>query len=259
MAYNIIKSDGVTSIVVADNGVDTSFASINLVGKNHQGYGDEIAENFVHMVEHFANNTSPANPTKGQLWYNTTGSGSLSVYDGTAFVELLVSGGIQSDILPGTCGTINIGSAACKFDTVYATTFNGTATSAQYADLAERYEADEALEAGTVVKIGGKKEVTKTTDLCCLDVFGVVSTAPGVMLNSEAGEDATHPYIALAGRVPCKVHGSCKKGDRLMASSHAGEAEVAADDADYKAIIGRALADKDDDGCGLVEVTIGAK
>ena len=259
MAYNILKSDGVTPIVIADGSVDTSFASINLVGKNHQGYGDEIAENFVWMVEHFANNSAPLNPTSGQIWWNTSGTGSLSVYDGTSFVQLLIGGDIQGHIIPSTDITWDIGTPSFRFRNVYADTFVGVATSARYADLAERYESDEPLVAGTVVKIGGEKEVTKTVDPGCKNVFGVVSTAPGLMLNSDAGDDTTHPYIALAGRVQISVHGECKKGDRLMASSHDGEAQVAPEDADYRSIIGRALEDKEDRECGLIEAVVGAK
>lgn len=139
--------------------------------------------------------------------------------------------------------------------------FRGTATSAEYADLAERYEADNEYEAGTVVRIGGIKEITQTLQQCDTDVFGVVSTAPGFEMNSAAGTDATHPYVALAGRVPCKVTGPVRKGDRIVTSNTPGHARRAnpAELTDYRCIIGRALADKDSDGEGIVEVVVGAK
>ena len=76
--------------------------------------------------------------------------------------------------------------------------FRGIATSAEYADLAERYAADEEYEAGTVVKIGGDKEITQTVKSIDPDVFGIVSTSPGFEMNAGAGTDATHPFVALA-------------------------------------------------------------
>ena len=57
------------------------------------------------------------------------------------------------------------------------------ATSAEYADLAERYEADAEYEAGTVVKIGGDKEITQTTQETDADVFGIISASPGFEMN----------------------------------------------------------------------------
>jgi|14BtaG_2_1085337.scaffolds.fasta_scaffold00005_21 hypothetical protein len=139
--------------------------------------------------------------------------------------------------------------------------FRGIATSAEYADLAERYESDEVYEPGTVVRIGGMKEITQTYNHGDPEVFGIISTAPGFEMNSAAGSDDTHPFVALAGRVPCKVVGIIKKGDRMVTSLVAGHAEAAhmTDILDYRIIIGRALADKTDDGEGLIEVVVGAK
>ena len=105
--------------------------------------------------------------------------------------------------------------------------FRGTATSAEYADLAERYAADDEYEPGTVVILGGANEITSSKDEASIEVFGIVSTAPGFEMNSGAGTDATHPFIALAGRVPCKVVGKVIKGQRLVTSSVAGHARAA--------------------------------
>jgi hypothetical protein len=139
--------------------------------------------------------------------------------------------------------------------------FNGTATSAQYADLAERYEADQPIAYGTVVDLGGEKEVTTSSTECSSAVFGVVSTNPGLMLNSNAGTDDTHPYIALAGRVPCKVIGTTNKGDRLVTSSTPGHARAVSDgeDCTYQHIIGRALDAKINQEPGLIEIVVGVK
>lgn len=94
---------------------------------------------------------------------------------------------------------------------ITANTFRGLATSANYADLAEKYLTDQEYEAGTVVMVGGEKEVTA----CQTDEYaiGVVSTNPGFMLNQDL-EGGT--YIALKGRVPVKVMGNVNKGDKLV-------------------------------------------
>jgi hypothetical protein len=97
---------------------------------------------------------------------------------------------------------------------IYARFFQGTATSANYADLAEKYLADADYAPGTVVSIGGEKEVTasRSGDI----VLGVVSTNPAYMMNSEL-EGGT--YIALKGRVPVKVSGPVNKGNALIAGA----------------------------------------
>ena len=138
---------------------------------------------------------------------------------------------------------------------------NGTAVKAQYADLAERYASDEPLTYGTVVELGGSAEVTASTTDMCSNVFGVVSTNPGLMLNSAAGTNETHPYIALAGRVPCCVVGKVNKGERLVTSETTGHARVVndTDNYDYRHVIGRALETKINDEPGLIEVVVGVK
>lgn len=160
-------------------------------------------------------------------------------------------------------GTLDIGNASFRWRTMYADTFNGVSTSAQWADLAEKYEADFPMDEGTVVKIGGAKEITTTKERHDEDVFGVISISPAFKMNSEAGTSVTHPYVALAGRVPVKVIGTVRKGDRLASSFLEGVAEVISKEdarANNLVIIGRALEDKLTEEIGLVEVAItGAK
>ena len=93
--------------------------------------------------------------------------------------------------------------------------FNGTATAARYADLAEKYLTDKEYVAGTVVSIGGAAEVTACSP--GERAIGVVSTNPAYMMNSEL-EGGT--YIALKGRVPVQILGSVKKGDKLTAGEN---------------------------------------
>ena len=147
-------------------------------------------------------------------------------------------------IATGPSGTYNIGSSSVKFGTMYANTFNGTATAAQYADLAERYESDKALEPGTVVCFGGDKEVMACAEASHHAVAGVVSTNQAHLMNSEAGSDETHPAIALAGRVPVKVVGPVNKGDLLVSSDVEGRAK-ADNDAKAGRILGKAMESAD--------------
>ena len=137
---------------------------------------------------------------------------------------------------------------------LYAAIFQGTASSARYADLAERYEADAILEPGTVVCFGGEKEITACDHENDHAVAGVVSTDPAYMMNSAAGNNDTHPYIALTGRVPVKVVGPVAKGDLLVASSVKGHA-MANNNAKAGTIIGKAIGSSDN-GESVVEALI---
>jgi hypothetical protein len=96
---------------------------------------------------------------------------------------------------------------------ITANLFNGTATAARYADLAEKYLADQDYEVGTVVAAGGEAEVRAT--VFGDRAIGVVSANPAFMMNKDL-EGGT--YIALKGRVPVKVVGSIRKGDRIVAT-----------------------------------------
>ena len=135
-----------------------------------------------------------------------------------------------------------------------ANIITGTATQAQYADLAEKYEADAEYEPGTVLVIGGEKEVTVTDEPGSHAVVGVVSTDPAYLMNSEAEGVA----IALRGRIPCKVAGVCRKGDVLVTSDVPGHAMVAIAPTKLSPlqIVGRALAHKTEAAPGLVEIIV---
>jgi hypothetical protein len=189
----------------------------------------------------------------GNRW-NTVYASTVNTSSVTASGE--INGASFDTILPTTNNNLNIGASGTKWNTIYATTFNGTATQAQYADLAEIYSSDSEYEAGTIVKIGGDAEVTQTTTHADRDVFGVVSTAPAYLMNSEA----EGVPVALAGRCPVKVIGKVKKGERLISSDEPGYAwALGSDNYDARSIIGRSLEDKEDGGMGTVEAVIGIK
>ena len=131
----------------------------------------------------------------------------------------------------------------------------GTATAAQYSDVAERFASDSAYAPGTVVALGGAEEITQVNEEGSDEVFGVISSTKqaAFMMNGGAGTDDTHPYIAMTGRVDVKVIGSVNKGDRLISASVPGYAR-AATKAECTAfnVIGRALTGKTEAGQGSV-------
>ena len=132
-------------------------------------------------------------------------------------------------------------------------------TSAQYADLAERFAADEYLEAGTVVELGGIAEITRSQRELSDEVFGVISTRAAYLMNGAAGEDNTHPPVAMTGRVPVQVVGSVKKGDRLVSAGNGLARSAKPGEATAFNTIGRALVSKTTEEVGLVESIVTIK
>jgi hypothetical protein len=409
MPYILYKTNGNTLVTVDDGAVDST-TSLTFVGKNYSGYGQPQNENFVKLLENFANTTAPTSPLQGQTWFNTsssnlrlnvcfdgkhfkslanvtyqetdptlssstqpldgdmwwdTGKKQLNAWNSDAGVWVIVGPTNSSEtqaswnvysyvpeedtsakiwVMQGNIGydpvvvisdtaftpqnTSNIwnnfkyvqpginiagadsttgisstgsgfghllwGTAANALTANTATTsiinkvststtyymplsttstgisalyststvsydaynniLNITSTAAEYADLAERYEADAVYEEGTVLVIGGTKEVTVTNEFADTRVAGIVSKKPAYMMNKDAGTDETHPYIALKGRVPCKVMGYIKKGDLLVTSTHPGYA-TAANSVHAGAIIGKAL-ESNSEGFGVIEVKV---
>ena len=223
-------------------------------------------------------NTAPASPAPGDFWYNsTTGIKYQYINDGTSnawvdqsypttFSTLAVTGNITAGNLSVSTGTVtlgnivnangngvgNIGSSSLYFNTVFA-----KATSAQYADLAEMYVTDQDYPAGTVVEFGGNFEITATTQTHTPRIAGVVSTNPSYLMNSTLAGEYVLP-IALTGRVPCKVSGTVRKGDQMVASSTPGIA-MALDKQLYEpgCVIGKALENYNSDTVGTIEVAVG--
>ena len=131
----------------------------------------------------------------------------------------------------------------------------GTATAAQYSDVAERFASDTSYTPGTVVTLGGAAEITAVNEEASDEVFGVVSGEhqAAFKMNGGAGSDATHPYIAMTGRVDVKVIGTVNKGDRLISASVPGYAKAAIkSECTAFNVIGRALTNKTTTGTGSV-------
>ena len=401
MAYTIIKSDGTVLTTIADGTVNTTSTTLALPGRNYAGYGQSQDTNFVHVLENFADTSPPANPLRGQLWYNTNNS-TLYVCptDGeanalawlaltatasggnTTFGAVTVTGNISSNNLTVTntatanafsagyltisananiadanITTANIGTLRTTVITTGAASTSGTLTgtwtvngsvsgnalvlngnlaisnssgsniygiktdkymyangdiisfagsyananvaaylptyggniltvqttatvlttganttpgtvtgnwtlsagsrlNATYADLAERFSADDIYDAGTEVEIGGPQEITAVKYELSEDVFGVVSNTAAYLMNSGAGNDETHPPVAVSGRVDVKVTGIIKKGQRLVSAGNGIARAALHGEATAFNTIGRALADKNTDDLGTVEAIV---
>ena len=141
---------------------------------------------------------------------------------------------------------------------IRANVVHATSTSAQYADVAERFEADAPMTAGAVVTIGGTAEITESTTDLSENVFGVISDMPAYAMNAGAGNNESHPFVAMTGRTPVRVTGAVTKGQRLVSSSVKGCARAVAVGESITPfnVIGRALESSTDAGIKLVNCAV---
>ena len=165
----------------------------------------------------------------------------------------LANGGTSDPTFVGDANSkCNIGLPGRTFGSVYADIFNGVATSAQYADLAENYTADAEYTPGTVLEFGGEFEVTVAQD-GTNRVAGVVTTNPAYLMNSNC-QGTYVAAVALQGRTPCKVRGHVRKGDMLISGGN-GFARTT-QTPQMGTVIGKALGDFDGIE-GIIEVAVG--
>ena len=141
---------------------------------------------------------------------------------------------------------------------IRANVVHALSTSAQYADVAERFEADAPMTAGAVVEVGGTAEITESTTDLSENVFGVISDQPAYAMNAGAGNNDSHPFVAMTGRTPVRVTGTVNKGDRLVTSSVKGCARAVASGESITPfnVIGRALESSTDAGIKLVNCAV---
>ena len=107
-----------------------------------------------------------------------------------------------------------------------------------------------------MVELGGEKEITRAREELSDKVFGVISTNAAYLMNGGAGEDDTHPPVAITGRVPVKCVGIIKKGDRLVSAGDGTARAAAPGEATSFNVIGRALVDKTTVGESMVEAVV---
>ena len=205
-------------------------------------------------VTKFVNGTTEGNigATNGNINFNVGGVANVVVIDTSTVYANVVS--VNSIAKTGTNAVGNIGSSSNYFNQVFA-----TATTALYADVAERFHADEVLAPGTVVELGGVAEITRATTDLSENVFGVISTKPAYTMNGGAGEDDTHPKVAMTGRVPVNVIGYVKKGDRLVSAGNGLARSAQPGEATAFNVIGRALVDKPTPEQGTIEAIVTIK
>ena len=179
--------------------------------------------------------TSIEASTTGNVTGNLTGNVS-STGANTMNTLTMASTLTTKGIIPTTDASFDIGSSSYGYNTVYA-----KATSAQYADLAEKYETDSDYEVGTVVIFGGEKEVTQSTIANDTRVAGVISEAPAYLMNDNSDGQA----VALVGKVKCKVHGIIQKGDLLTTSGERPGCARKAMTPVLGSIVGKAMENKE--------------
>ena len=142
---------------------------------------------------------------------------------------------------------------------IRANIVHATSTAAQYADLAERYEADMQLEVGDVVILGGEAEITRCEDDLSDAVFGVISNTPAFLMNAEAGNDDSHPMVAMNGRVMVKVKGRGDAGDRVVAAGDGAARVAESEECTHFNVLGRLIKTKYSEETALTECVIGVK
>ena len=179
-------------------------------------------------------------------------AGNALVVSGTLTVNSI---GNATAIINGAGNALgNIGSSSSYFNQIFA-----QSTTALYADVAERFAADEIYEPGTVVELGGTAEITRVRIDASDSVFGVISTRPAFTMNGGAGNDDSHPPVAITGRVPVKVTGIVTKGDRLISAGDGLARAAQPGEATSFNVIGRALSSKSTVEVGTVEAIVTIK
>ena len=233
--YNVLNNMLVGGTVTANGLAITGTATFN---------GAPIATTSGGGMASFAaiNSTPIGNATPSTGAFTT-----LSATGATTLTTLSVTG----NITPTANLSYNLGSTSAWFNNIY-----GTAIHAQYADLAERFASDQPYSAGTVVELGGPAEIMAAGQDLSDNVFGVISTNAAYLMNSGAGSNTTHPPVAVQGRVPVRVTGTIRKGDRLVSAGNGLARAGARNEITAWNVIGRALADKLDSGEGLIEAVV---
>ena len=125
MPYTVNKSNSSSSpnSYTVQDGVVNTQTDLSLIGKGYAGYGESIAENFLHLLENFSNTTAPTKPIQGQLWWDSTNS-KLQVYNGTAFQTAGGSAPYQSEAPSG----LSQGDIWIDSDTGQMYFYNGTSS-----------------------------------------------------------------------------------------------------------------------------------
>lgn len=217
MAYEVNFTDSVNkgSITVEDNTVNTD-TSLQLPGRNLSDFGNIVLENFLHLLENFANTTSPENPVEGQLWYDTTdGIDQLKVYDGTQWVS---AGGLKKATTEPEASTSTIGDLWVDIANQQVYLYSGSGWILVGPDYSEG--------ASTGSKF---VTVTSTTNQEIPVIINYVSDVPVSIISSVEfipkaviqGYSTIYPGINISGNISgqaAKYYGLAEKAENLVIS-----------------------------------------
>ena len=246
---NVIAGNVSTAGLITATGNISSTANVSasyLLGNGSQLTGLSLGVS----VTQFQNGTTAgqAGTSGGNINFNVGGVANVVVIDTSTVYANVVN--VNNITTPGNA-VGNIGSARNPFNRVFA-----QSTTALYADVAERFASDAVYTAGTVVELGGEMEITRARDELSENVFGVISTRAAYLMNGMAGDDNTHPPVAMTGRVPVQVIGYVTKGDRLVSAGNGVARAAQPGEATAFNVLGRALAHKRTPELGEVEAIV---
>ncbi len=257
----IITADGNAELTVTDDGVrvhgnftvDGTTTTINTSTLS-------VEDNIIEVNRNVSSNSGM--PTLSGLKINR-GDASSAVENDLFWVwdESFADDGTTTHGNAGGAFTAGRGTNPGDIDAlvdIRANVVHARATSAQYADVAERFEADAPMSAGAVVMVGGSAEITETTSDMSDQVFGVISDQPAYAMNAGSGNNESHPFVAMTGRTPVRVTGTVNKGDRLVTSTIKGcaRAVTVGEAITPFNVIGRALESSTDAGIKLVNCAV---
>ena len=246
---NVIAGNVSTAGLITATGNISSTANVSasyLLGNGSQLTGLSLGVS----VTQFQNGTTAgqASTSGGNINFNVGGVANVVVIDTNTLYANVFN--VNNITTPGNA-VGNIGSASNPFNRVFA-----QSTTALYADVAERFASDAVYTAGTVVELGGEMEITRARDELSENVFGVISTRAAYLMNGMAGDDNTHPPVAMTGRVPVQVIGYVTKGDRLVSAGNGVARAAQPGEATAFNVLGRALAHKRTPELGEVEAIV---
>ena len=228
---------------------DTELTSA-ISGLNHDSLSGFVANEHIDWTQSGAGTIHTSNYTYTNTTY-TAGTG-ISISGSNVISNTASAVDITGNILPATDNTYDLGSSAKKYKQIYGYTVEAT-----FADLAERYATDVPYEVATVVVFGGEAEITTTTEPGDVSVAGVISTNPALKLNADAGNSQTHPYVALKGRVPCKLIGPVSKGDLIVtADNEPGYAQSIGKNDAGRSVFAKSIETDLTEGKKVIEVSI---
>jgi len=228
---------------------DTELTSA-ISGLNHDSLSGFVANEHVDWTAASAGTIHTSNYSNTNTTY-TAGTG-ISIDASNVISNTATAVDITGNILPATDNTYDLGTSTKKYKQIYGYTVEAT-----FADLAERYATDVPYEVATVVVFGGEAEITTTTSPGDVSVAGVISTNPAIKMNAEAGNSETHPYVALKGRVPCKMIGPVSKGDLIVtADNEPGYAQSIGKNDAGRSVFAKSIETDLTEGKKVIEVSI---